>query len=710
MEKRNKLKDDDGGGGNVIKNFRFAFDLNFQIEKHRFDSCKQRLRSLFDQVVVAFLRNKSGGKCHRPIPALCGDGRPVDLFKLFWLVRKFGGYDSVSRNNLWGFVSEECGLGCGVIVSLKLIYMNYLNELDQWLQQVFSKRVLQDDHCGLIQKLDLLSQELEIRFRDLLSDKQEQEQLEKIIKSVGEANDQAHITIDDFALSAENTAAKTVNEVNDFFRGRVIDDRGTYCSEDGDDTTVSTKKQIDRIINKVLNCRETNTATAVENDDGKFSAHENNGSCISPKKVVKKVTSRNPDHSENITDGEERFSVQPGIGNMIPSKCDVEKVPSSRKRKHQSHSFSGMLNWLIQAAKRSNDPSVGLIPECSKWSDYGYGEFWAEALLVREALLMKKHASKAAGEVLKDQQKKARMLPSMYEDDVINHQTTEKLRHSKRVPLIKSHSCPCCNSSAAPQTKDVIHREADASRPRAPSEVVVTVEEQLSNMNEHNPCDVPAEREVSVGPLFQAEVPQWTGMASDSDTKWLGTRLWPPEDGERNFIVMLDPIGKGRHHPCNCPFPDSVECVRFHIAEKRLKLKQELGLLFYHCRFNLMGEEVSLSWTKEDEKIFKDNMKSYAAFSNKFWNNARRFLPAKAREKLVSYYFNVYLVQRRSYQNRVTPNDVDSDDDEKDCGSIGGSFGYKALYIPRSSSISCTLNTDATRSVLSNHKSFDCNN
>lgn len=290
------------------------------------------------------------------------------------------------------------------------------------------------------------------------------------------------------------------------------------------------------------------------------------------------------------------------------------------------------------------------------------------------------------------------MLPSMYEDEVINHQTTEKLRHSKRIPLTKSHSCLCCNSSAAPHTS---HREvADVARPRAQFEAAVTVvKEQPSNTNDHKPCDAQPEREVSIGPRFQAEVPQWTGIASDSDSKWLGTRMWPPEDGKRNSIIKLDPIGRGRQHRCDCSFPDSVECVRFHVAEKRLKLKQELGPLFYRWRFNLMGEEVSLSWTEDEERLFKDNMKSHAAFSNKFWNNAWRFLPSKSREKLVRYYFNVYLVQRRSYQNRVTPKDVDSDDDEKVCGSIGGSFGHKALYIPRPSSVSCTLNTESTELV-----------
>lgn len=278
------------------------------------------------------------------------------------------------------------------------------------------------------------------------------------------------------------------------------------------------------------------------------------------------------------------------------------------------------------------------------------------------------------------------MLPSMYEDEVFNHQATEKQRYSKRVPLTKSQSCSCCISSATPHNKDISHQEA-------PSEVAATVvKEQPSNMNDHKPV----ERQVSIGPRFQAEVPQWTGIASDSDTKWLGTRMWPLEYDKSNSIDRLHLLGEGRQNQCNCSFPGSVECVRFHVAEKRLKLKQELGSLFYRWRFHLMGEEVSLSWKEKEERLFKDNMKLYAAFSKKFWNNSWRFLPSKSREKLISYYFNVYVVQRRSYQNRVTPRDVDSDDDEKECGSIGGRFGHKALYEPGSSSVSCTLNSEST--------------
>lgn len=295
-----------------------------------------------------------------------------------------------------------------------------------------------------------------------------------------------------------------------------------------------------------------------------------------------------------------------------------------------------------------------------------------------------------------DQQKKPRMHPSMYEDDILDHRSTEKLRFSKRIPsLTKPHFCPCCNSNAVPQNKEMI--QPDVGSPKASTDLVgIDVESLPSNNNDHKSPAVPVEKKVLVGPHFQAEVPEWTGLASESDSKWLGTTVWPPKDGKGN---SMDPIRKRTHHFCNCPFPDSVECVRFHIAENRLKLKQEIGRLFYDWKFNRMGEEVSLSWSEEEEQMFKDNMRLYSAFPNKFWNNSWRFLPSKTREKLVSYYFNVYLIQRRSYQNRVTPKDIDSDDDEKECGAIGGRFGHNALIIPGSNSISCVLNEQSNEFV-----------
>ncbi|KAL3645672.1 hypothetical protein CASFOL_010852 [Castilleja foliolosa] len=85
MEERAELRDDDGGG-NAKRYIWYKFDLDFPIEKYHFDACMERLRSLFDQLLVAFMNEKSTSNCIRPIPALCGHGRPLICSNSFgWL-------------------------------------------------------------------------------------------------------------------------------------------------------------------------------------------------------------------------------------------------------------------------------------------------------------------------------------------------------------------------------------------------------------------------------------------------------------------------------------------------------------------------------------------------------------------------------------------------------------------------------------------------
>lgn len=279
------------------------------------------------------------------------------------------------------------------------------------------------------------------------------------------------------------------------------------------------------------------------------------------------------------------------------------------------------------------------------------------------------------------------MHPFMYEER-LNNQPAEKLRCSKRIPVSPKHvPCPCCNSCSTSQNKASTHqKEEEQDTGPDLTSIEVSVTEKTDDLG-----DQQTHPEVSVGPLHQAEVPEWSGVISESDSKWLGTRMWPPEVETTKSLVELDPIGEGRRSSCGCRFPQSVECIRFHIAEKRFKLKLELGPLFNRWRFDRMGEEISLSWTAEEEERFKDMVRSSATSNNK-WKNSKKLLPSKTREKLVSYYFNVFLIRRRSYQNRVTPKELDSDDDEIELGSVGDSFGNIAVHVPSSRSLTCVEN------------------
>ncbi|CAL9091098.1 unnamed protein product [Musa textilis] len=200
-----------------------------------------------------------------------------------------------------------------------------------------------------------------------------------------------------------------------------------------------------------------------------------------------------------------------------------------------------------------------------------------------------------------------------------------------------------------------------------------------------------------VGARFQAQVPNWTSqptvLSIDSDTlKWLGKRTWPPENQERSPVLDYASIGRGRPNTCQCEWPGSVECIRFHIAEKRLQLKCEIGTTFHAWKCESMGEEVALSWTEEEEKKFRDIViQNRPSLNKNFWDQLYLNFPYKQRESLVRYYFNVFLIGRRRYQNHVTPKHIDSDDEETEIGFLSNSFGHD-VKICDSKSILCAQN------------------
>lgn len=186
---------------------------------------------------------------------------------------------------------------------------------------------------------------------------------------------------------------------------------------------------------------------------------------------------------------------------------------------------------------------------------------------------------------------------------------------------------------------------------------------------------------IPVGPNHQAEVSEWTGVTCESDSKWLGTQIWPQETVYSKQLFERDPIGKGRQDSCGCEVQGSVECVRFHIFMKRSKVKLELGEAFYQWNLHKVGEEIRDSWTLQEEKKFQDVVKSNPASLDKcYWDQLFETFPKKSREDLVSYYFNVFLLQRRAYQNRHTPDDIDSDDDESEFTPLQKVFGHQTQH------------------------------
>ncbi|CAA3006258.1 Hypothetical predicted protein [Olea europaea subsp. europaea] len=172
-------------------------------------------------------------------------------------------------------------------------------------------------------------------------------------------------------------------------------------------------------------------------------------------------------------------------------------------------------------------------------------------------------------------------------------------------------------------------------------------------------------KRIPLGPLFQANIPEFTGKTNEIDSTWLGTRIWPLEKCEnKGVLIERDRIGKGRQDSCGCEFPGSVECVKFHVSQKSSRLKLELCSAFEGWKFDSMGEKVAICWTKEEQNRFQDMLKLNPLSQDKyFWDELLKLLPRKDKEALLSYYFNVFLLRRRGYQNRISPSNVDSDEE-----------------------------------------------
>lgn len=537
-------------------------------------STDTKLRDLFDQFLSRFLKEISLSDSMRPLPAMVGDGKCIDLFKLFWVVREKGGYDFVSKCAQWGLVAAEIGLGSIFASSVKLCYFKYLDALDRWIrcfQKEKGRRGRRGiGNCGR----NVLPVGLKTQFKEFLSTKSGHNRDEGYELDTGQSENQVHNTSEGIGLTKFPSVDKCV-----------VDD------------------------------------------------DEKNG-----------------------------------------KKGEVY----SRKRKRET--LLGMVTWLTDLAKNTSDAAIVKLGEAYKQKGYGNKEYFHLVLVTRNALCYNQNVYLTEDKENHLSQKKQKMHPSMYEDQMVVDQLfTERQICSPRI--------------LAP-----INGQLDSYHELLELDISKKIPLGVDNYQSLNPFDeVNTRKRVSIGAEFQAEVPEWTGVALESDPKWLGSVHWPLETEGSNLIVWKTPIGKGRQDSCDCRLPGSVECIRFHIAEKKARLKSELGKAFYSWRFHFMGEEVSLSWTEEEEKKFKTTVSLNPRSLDKyFWNPLCRCFRTKGWRSLVSYYFNVFVLRRRMYQNRVTPRSIDSDDDESEFGSVGEGFGIEAVTVPGLRPIVCAQNYQCT--------------
>ncbi|KAL8210394.1 hypothetical protein R6Q57_007126 [Mikania cordata] len=494
---------------------------------------------VFNQIVSRFLKQFCNNNCFRPFPPMLGDGKPINLLRLYLCVRQKGGYETVSRNGFWDLVAKEIGCDLKSSASLKVVYVKYLDLLDEW----FSKAV---------------------KDRDIVS---------------------------------ESTCFGDVEM-------KLLDSRKLFSDVE--------MKDYKQFLERELDVKDSQSCVgSVEGSDFKD-------------------------------------------GVVVESGLDTrEKNESIRKRKRGSS--LPFLDWVKRVSKDPCDLAIGPLPERSKWKIYGGEYVWKQVLLAREARLLKTNIDPKINQIW---QKNLRMHPAMYDDP------TEKSTSRCSQRLISAKETRVTHPSRKPQR----HDQSESSSTGSPSD----------REDEDPFWGYKLKRKrMPLGRHFQAKVPEWTEQTYKPDTKWLGTQVWPLAKTEiRSSLIELERIGKGRQDSCGCQFPGSLQCVRFHIFEKRNRVKHELGSAFYKWKFDDVGETVALKWTPNEEKTFENIIKSNPPSAGiTFWDDLTSHFKNRTMMVLVSYYFNVYLNRRRAHQNRYDPSNIDSDDDElekivNDPGSI----------------------------------------
>ncbi|XP_031275789.1 AT-rich interactive domain-containing protein 1 isoform X1 [Pistacia vera] len=620
--------------------------------------CK-KLRLCFDQFLRFFLKQIYAQDSLRPLPPMLKDGQPIDLLKLFLVVREKGGYDKVSTYGLWDLVAKESGLGLSASVSIKLVYAKYLDALERWLDRVADDR--RDSKSNSVDTGSSLSgylMKLGAEFEGFLSGSKKTDEVYPHLKELDFEND-VNVCRNDLSMVVESKGLE-----------KCINDEGTMH--------IGPVKRYVDAVEVVKFCDDGELKSTVFDLEGDKNSFDFGDSSLDDADITKCALNLS-DSGEQCND-EEAKSVVVGESDggkncadsdkdgivMLDSKFVEEKEESSschekkeerssRKRKHGS--TWKMLSWITGIAMNPCNSVVGSLPDKSKWKSYGNGELWKQVLSYREAVFFKRHVDSSVEQ--SPGQKNQKMHPCLYDDHAASsYNLRERLNCSQKHLLGKTSQAQACSQSLS--TGGQNGSSKGGMENRADKELLQCTD----SSTRLSVFDYDVEKPIPIGPGFQAEVPEWTGVPSESDVKWLGTRVWPLEKVEHRFLIERDRIGKGRQDSCGCQFPASIECVRFHIAEKRYRLKLELSSAFHKWKIDKMGEEVMLSWTEQEQKKFKNIVRLNPPSLDKcFWDQIFKFFPAKSREELVSYYFNVFLLQRRALQNRSNSEEVDSDDD-----------------------------------------------
>ncbi|CAI9767971.1 unnamed protein product [Fraxinus pennsylvanica] len=189
-------------------------------------------------------------------------------------------------------------------------------------------------------------------------------------------------------------------------------------------------------------------------------------------------------------------------------------------------------------------------------------------------------------------------------------------------------------------------------------------------------------KKVHIGLTHQANLPIWDPYVTRKDhtgfnclveieEKLMGTCIIPMPDLNTSTYNDVD-VGRGRTD-CGCLDKGSMRCVQQHVNEAREKLRETFwDENFMELGFYEMGEEVAHKWTEEDELSFhKVIYCNPVSLGKRFWKLLAVVFPTRTKKEIVCYYFNAFILRRRSVQNRSKLLEIDSDDDEWQ-GTDGG--------------------------------------
>ncbi|KAJ4728252.1 AT-rich interactive domain protein [Melia azedarach] len=648
----------------------FRVDLELLLKES--EPSPEKLRRCFDQLLQIFLEKICARDSYRPLPPLLGDEQSVDLFKLFLVVRRKGGYGTVSKDNLWDLVTIELGLDSSFSPLVKLVYVKYLNALEGWLGRGLL-RDIKDTKSG--SSLSGYLMELGPKFKVFLSDSKKRDRvyphLENVNSELNFVND-VNVCKNDVIAAESGGSEKFVNDEESITKGFSDSTEVAKFCDDGEVKSMvvdleGDKNGYDAEVNSRLDDVDI-TKCVVNSSDfrGEYNDEEVKNALVVELKGGKKCV-ENGQEDAMIVDSS-------AIEEKKESLSHSEKSVESSSHKRRQESMQKMLSWITGIAKDPCNSVVGSLPDKSKWKCYGNEELWKQVLSYREALFLKRQVDSSGEQSIG--QKNQKMHPGMYDDHIgTSYNLRERLSCCKKT--FQAGASPKSSSAGT---------QSDSCKGGMENHDDKELLQTSDSSTAESVFDYDVEKPIPVGPSFQAEVPEWTGVPSESDFKWLGTQVWPLQKVEHKFFIERDPIGKGRQESCGCQFRGSIECVRFHIAERRYRLKLELGSAFHNWKFDKMGEEVMLSWSEEEQKKFKTIVRSNPpSLYRCFWDQIFKSFPYKSREELVSYYFNVFLLQRRAHQNRLTPDNVDSDDDyESESGFSTKSLGHETKKSPSS--------------------------